>query len=443
MHQIIAVDKGSFAARYGIVPGDFVLSINGEPLIDDIDYQALTAARRLKIQLIGENGEKRLVEILKPGQAPLGLRFAQTLVCDPRSCSNHCVFCFVDQMPTGMRKSLYVKDDDWRLSLMMGNFVTLTNVGERELDRIIRRKASPLYISVHATDPEVRVAMMNQPRAAELMPRLRRLCDAGISFHCQIVLCPGLNDGAVLQRSLEELYAMRPYALSVALVPVGLTKYREALTELQPYGAKTAEQVLQICEAFQQKALQESGTRFVFAADEFICLADALLPPDEAYEGYPQLENGIGMIRSFQCDLEDALKTAEPLVRTKTYHLLIACGTSIAPYMREWASKCVGPGVSAEVVPVLNRFFGETVTVSGLVVGQDLAQQLFGRSADLVLLPDNMLNANKAMFLDDMSVDQLQQILGIPVRPIPCDGHDFCSALQDPSVLFTQGKEEE
>lgn len=436
MQQVVSVEKKSLAARHGIVPGDLVLSINGEPVIDDIDYQALTARRRLRIEIIRQDGRKALIHIIKPLAAPLGMQFAQTTVCDPRTCSNNCVFCFVDQMPAGMRETLYVKDDDWRLSLMMGNFVTLTNVGEWEFRRILRRRVSPLYVSIHATDPEVRVAMMKQPRAADLMPRLRRLVDADLSFHGQVVLCPGLNDGEVLERTLHDLFAMRPHARSVALVPVGLTKFRDGLSELRPFTKQDALDVLAVCERFQKMALQDGDEHFVYPADELICLAEAPLPVEQTYDGYPQIENGIGMIRRFEEELSAALKSpAQPHVTTAT-KVLLACGTSIEPYLRGWAERAAAPHVQADVRAVKNDFFGHTVTVSGLVTGQDLARQLFGLAADLLMLPDTMLNSDQSMFLDDMTVPELERILGMPVRIIPNKGDFFVEALRAPRSLL-------
>ncbi len=330
MHQVVAVEERSLAARHGIVPGDLILSINGEKLIDDIDYQALTAARRVRLDILREDGSQRQVTILKPVAAPLGIQFAESIICDPRTCGNHCVFCFVDQMPKGMRASLYVKDDDWRLSLMMGNFVTLTNVGEREFQRIIKRRASPLYVSVHATDPAVRSVMMGQPRAALLMDRLNRMREADLQFHCQVVLCPGLNDGPVLDNTLEDLYRMRPHALSVALVPVGLTKFRQGLTELRPFTKEDALAALGICRRWQDKAFADDGQRFVQPADELICLAEAALPPEESYDGYPQIENGIGMIRLFEEEISEAL--GQPMAtgaHPEKTRVTVACGTSI------------------------------------------------------------------------------------------------------------------
>ncbi len=434
MHQVIAVDRGSLAARHGVVPGDLIISINGETLIDEVDYQALTAVRHVNMRLINPAGIQREVDIVKPSHAPLGLRFEDSLVFDPRSCSNNCVFCFVDQMPQGMRKTLYVKDDDWRLSLMMGNFVTLTNVNDREFERIIRRKASPLYISVHATNPEVRTAMLRQARAGQLMARLTRLKDEALSFHCQIVLVPGINDGPVLEDTLDDLLSFYPNALSVALVPVGLTRFRNELTSIQPYTRLQAQEALGICERYQKQSLAEFGKRFVYPADELICIAEAPLPTHESYEDYPQIENGIGMIRMFDQELKEASDETQSPDLHNGIKTIIACGVSIAPFMRDWVSRYAPRGASISVQAITNRFFGESVTVSGLIVGADLAEQLSHADAQLVLIPDSMLNSDKTMFLDDMSIADVEGRIGIPVQAIPCHGEALLDAMFHPDV---------
>ncbi|MHC1786192.1 MAG: DUF512 domain-containing protein [Christensenellales bacterium] len=441
MHQVLSVDQGSLAARHGLAPGDLIVSINGEPLIDEVDYQALTAVRHVNMRVIKADGREKEVDIVKPEYAPLGVHFEDTLVCDPRSCTNHCVFCFVDQMPEGMRKTLYVKDDDWRLSLMMGNFVTLTNVNDREFDRIVRRRAHPLYVSVHATNPQVRVAMLRQPRAALLMSRLERLKSEGMTFHCQIVLVPGMNDGEVLKETLGALLDFYPAMLSIALVPVGLTKYRAGLTEIHPYTQEQAREILDICEAFQRTALCLTGKRLVYPADELLCIAKATLPSSESYEGYPQLENGIGMIRQFEEELLEAQALLPAIAASdKSPHTLLACGTSIAPYMRDWVLRFAPEGTNVKVRAVTNQFFGESVTVSGLIVGADLAEQLSGSGADLVLIPDSMLNSDKTMFLDNMSIAEVEKRLAMRVYPIACSGEAFLDALRHLNTICARSE---
>jgi putative radical SAM enzyme (TIGR03279 family) len=432
MRRISSVQQGSPANRYRIKPGDVLLSVNGEPVLDEIDYQALTAQRHIKLVISSENGETREIEMAKPLDKPLGLQFDDSLIGNPRTCGNQCVFCFVDQMPKGMRASLYVKDDDWRLSLLMGNYITLTNVGDREFERIIKRKASPLYISVHATDAELRVKILGNKHGSQLMDRLRRLKDEGLTFHCQLVLCPGLNDGDALVQSLEDLLLLAPQALSVAVVPVGLTRHREGLPPIRPYTKEEALAVLSICEEFQKRAFKQIQTRFAFPADEFLCIAGSEIPDDESYEHYAQIENGIGMLRQF----EEELKTACLLdqqettrVRKKAVNVLLPCGTALAPYLTKWAKKYFPSYINAEVIPIRNDFFGETVTVSGLIVGQDLINQLSGRVSDAVLVCETLLNSDNKVFLDEKRPQDIQDALGIPVLVFRNHGGAFYQML--------------
>ncbi|MBR6185646.1 MAG: DUF512 domain-containing protein, partial [Clostridia bacterium] len=282
-HVIERVTPHGVAYRRGIRAGDSLIAINGEPILDEIDYQALTNRQKLDLLIRHPDGREETIRIIKAREAKLGLQLADTLACRPYACKNKCVFCFIDQMPPGMRETLYVKDDDWRLSLMMGNYITLTNVDDKEFGRILRRRASPLYISIHATDPDVRVKMMKNPNARFIMDRLHALRDAGLRFHCQIVLCPGYNDGEVLKDTLTTLSGLYPAAQSAALVPVGLTKFREGLAPLQPFTRETARAVMDIARDFQTRLLSSIGTRFVFPADEMVLIAGEELPKEEEY----------------------------------------------------------------------------------------------------------------------------------------------------------------
>ncbi len=294
MIGILAVTPSSPAARAGIVPGESIVSINGEKVIDEIDYQALIIHPHLEMEIAGPDGSIRPVSIAKSSWESLGLSLDETVSMKPRHCRNHCVFCFIDQMPPGMRDTLYVKDDDWRLSLMMGNFVTLTNVDDEEFVRILRRRASPLYISVHATDGDVRVRMLRNPNAGNIMERLTALKNHGLQFHAQIVLCPGYNDGAVLEKSVEDLASLWPAALSVAIVPVGITRFRDRLADLPVVDRDTAEDMIRRTEDWQRRFLSEFGSRFVFLSDEFYCLCGRELPDEISYEDYPQIETASG-----------------------------------------------------------------------------------------------------------------------------------------------------
>ncbi len=432
MRRISSVLPGSPASRHRIQPGDILLSINDEPVLDEIDYQALTAQRYVKLSLTSQQGEAREIKLVKPLETALGLQFDDSLIGNPRTCGNNCVFCFVEQMPKGMRTSLYLKDDDWRLSLLMGNYITLTNVGPNEFERIIHRKASPLYISVHATDMDLRVKILGNKHGAKLMERLNRLKEEGLSFHCQLVLCPGLNDGPALLQSLNDLLALAPAALSVAVVPVGLTRHREGLPPIRPYTRDEAREVLALCADFQQKALERTGTRFAFPADEFISIAGYAIPPDEEYEGYAQIENGIGMLRKFEEELKAAASeddSKQPTEPGKFLHVLLPCGTALAPYLAQWLKRYLPHSIKAEAVPIRNDFFGETVTVSGLIVARDLISQLAGRRADAVLICETMLNSENTLFLDDLTPDDVQEQLGLPVHVFRNDGADFYRLL--------------
>lgn len=426
-HLIESVQPHGVAYRRGIREGDRLVSVNGEEIIDEIDYQALTNRARLDLVIEKPDGQRETVRIVKAREAGLGLRLADTLACTPRQCKNKCVFCFIDQMPPGMRKTLYVKDDDWRLSLMMGNYITLTNVDETEFQRILRRKASPLYISVHTTDPDLRVRMMRNPNARFLMDRLHRLADAGLHFHCQIVLCPGYNDGDALRRTLNDLAALYPAAQSAALVPVGLTKFREGLANVSPFTKEGAQATLALAREFQQSMLEKTGTRFVFPSDELVLLSGEELPPEEEYEGYPQLENGVGLLRKFENALRDAAK--DPPLYVRNRQVLIPCGKTVAPVMRQWMDWYAPPGVQVAVQPIRNTFFGETVTVTGLLTGGDLREQLKDADSDEILLCGNTLRAEGDLFLDDMPLSALRAALKPPVTVVPNDGASLFRAL--------------
>lgn len=424
---ITHVQPGSIAAKLGLKAGDVLEKIAGEEIIDQIDYQALTAQERFQIDY-SRAGQPSRVRVVKEDWEPLGLTLDQSIVSRPRACKNHCIFCFIDQMPPGMRNTLYVKDDDWRLSLMMGNFVTMTNIDDQEFDRIIRRKVSPLYVSVHATDPEVRTKMMRNPRSGEIMQRLRQLKDAGIRYHCQLVLCPGWNDGEVLKKSIADLRSLAPAACSVALVPVGLTRYREGLDSIQPYNKDSAAALIRMIEPMQQQFLEEMGTRFVFPSDEFYCLSGLPLPKDEEYEDYPQIENGVGMLRMFETDLHFAAEDF-PVEETKPRKLVIACGTSVAAQMQAWCDELAPKGTTVEVRPIINRFFGESVTVTGLITGGDLVEQLKDAQCDEILLCRNMIRNEGDLFLDDMSLTDVKNTLPAPVKLVENTGEGFWKAV--------------
>ncbi len=422
------VQPGSIAERLGLCAGDVLVSIAGEEIIDQIDYQALTANRRFEMIVQRVSGKQDAISVRKQDWEPLGLTLDQTIVSKPRPCRNHCIFCFIDQMPKQMRKTLYVKDDDWRLSLMMGNYITMTNIDDKELDRIIRRRVSPLYISVQCTDPEMRVKMLRNPQAALIMERLRLLKDNGIRFHCQIVLCPGWNDGDILEKSIRELAELAPAAQSVALVPIGLTKHREGLPCIKAYDRQMATELIESVKPYQERFLKEMGTRFVFPADEFYCLSGLPVPQDEEYEDYPQIENGVGMLRMFETDLQYAVEDY-PVEETAPRRICIATGTSIAPMLQRLANQYAPRGTMVEVRSIVNRFFGESVTVAGLITGQDLVDQCQDVQADELLIVRSMIRAEGDMFLDDMTVEEARKQLPVPLKVVGAGGEDFWKSI--------------
>ncbi len=425
---ITHVQPLSIASKLGLKAGDAIVSIAGETVVDQIDYQALTASSDFPMEVRRADGSRLVLRVRKEDWEPLGITLDQTIVSKPRPCANHCIFCFIDQMPPGMRDTLYVKDDDWRLSLMMGNYITMTNITEAEFDRILRRRVSPLYISVHTTNPALRCRMLRNKNAGLLMERLRRLADAGLRFHCQVVLCPGWNDGEELQRTVRDLAALYPAAQSVALVPVGLTRFREGLDVIEPYNQESAARLVKEAESLQARFLQTLGSRFVFPSDEFYCLSHLPLPEDECYEDYPQLENGVGMLRMFETDLGFAAED-EPVPETPPRRLVIACGTSVAPIMQGWCDRFAPRGTGVRVKPIINRFFGESVTVSGLITGGDLVEQLQGEQCDEILIVRDMIRNEGDLFLDDMTVSAVRAALPAPLRVVRNTGEGFWRAI--------------
>ena len=432
MIRILSVASSSPAAGAGIRPGESIISINGEPVLDEIDYQALIIRPHLEIEISGEDSSVRTVTVAKSPWESLGLVLDETVIMKPRHCRNHCVFCFIDQMPPGMRKSLYVKDDDWRLSLMMGNYVTLTNVDDEEFVRILKRNASPLYISVQATDPEVRCRMLRNPNAGNLMERLNALKNHCLQFHAQIVLCPGYNDGPVLEKSLNDLVSLWPSALSVAIVPIGVTKFRDHLAQIPCVDRKMAEQLIDEIGRLQKEYLERFGTRFVFLSDEFYCIAGHELPEEEIYEDYPQIENGVGMIRQFEEECAEAYREITAIrnpVLTDPVHMVIPTGVSVAPFIRKLCERYAPENIHVEVIPVRNAFFGESITVTGLIVGRDLLNALEGKEYDVVLISESMLRENTECFLDDMTLQEVRNSVGKPVRVVENTGDAFIRAL--------------
>lgn len=427
-HRILSVDDGSICHELGIAADDHLAAIDGHTVYDIIDYEALTCSERLRLSIEKADGKKIEYEIEKDPYEPLGLNFSTGLMSPVRQCANHCVFCFIDQMPRGNRNTLYFKDDDWRLSLIMGNYVTLTNVSETEFCRILERRVSPLYISVHATDGAVRKAMMRSKNADLIMDRLSRLASAGLIFHSQIVLCPGYNDKAVLKATLEDLYSLYPSARSVAVVPVGLTAYREGLAPIKSVSRQAAMEVIQLIESFKA---EHNTDGFVYASDEFYLCAGAPLPKYDSYGDFEQIENGVGLFRLFEHGFIETMCELQRL--DLPIELDSFCGISIAPLMQQLFSRLEKYGIRICVHPVINNFFGNTVTVSGLVTASDIIRQykdrLVGKAA---IIPQTMLREGDAVFLDGMRLEQLCEELNRPVFPVSAsDGMDFIYDIID------------
>lgn len=426
-HKITAVLPESIAEQLEILPGDTLVSINGQTVVDWIDYEAFCCTEQMSI-VIRRGDEEIEYELEKDEYEPLGLQFETQLMSPFRNCANKCMFCFVDQLPKDVRPSLLVKDDDWRMSLMMGSFVTLTNVSDKELDRIIARNASPLYISVHATDGALRAKLLGTPLGSRIMSQLNKLKNAGLSFHAQAVLCPGVNDGEYLKKTVEQLAALHPACLSLALVPVGLTGHRDGLCELRKYTKSEARDIVEEVAKWQDKYLKKFGTTFVSASDEFYVTAGVRIPSDERYEDYPQIENGVGLMRLLETEMEYAYEEAD-LTSVRPARFVDACGVSVAPFMKSLFRRFEIPGVEVEVVPIENHFFGPSVTVSGLLTGSDLIRELKGIDADKILITECMLREFEDVFLDNLTLEEVEKEIGIPIVKVGRTGDDLMNAL--------------
>ena len=428
-HLIVSVDPHSPAERAGVRAGDRLTHLQSQVVVDFLDYQALSASRRVRIRLLRDGRALETVAV-KGEYDSLGMNFSTPMMSGVRMCCNKCLFCFVDQLPEHVRESMRVKDDDWRMSLMMGNYVTLTNVSDRELERIIQRHASPLYVSVHAWDPDLRVRLLQTPRAAKLPEQLRRLSEGGIEFHCQAVLCPGLNDGPALEETIARLTELEG-AKSLALVPVGLTNHRCGLTDLRKYMPDEARAVLAQADHWRKKLLAEKDTRFVFPSDEFYLQAGAPIPEDEEYEDYGQIDDGVGMLRLLQTEFTDAWSALPEADRRKTggAKLAIACGVSAAPFLAGLLASHPVAGAEVTVYPVENRFFGSNVTVSGLVTGGDLLREMSRVDSECVLITECMLRSEGDRFLDDRPLTDVIAELGRPIVPVGRRGEDLLEAI--------------
>ena len=455
-HKIDSIEPGSIAEEMGIEAGDVLLEVNGKPIQDVFDYHFLINDVTLTLLIRKENGEEWELEIEKDYYEDPGIVFENGLMDDYKSCYNKCIFCFIDQMPPNMRETLYFKDDDSRLSFLQGNYVTLTNMKDEDVERIITYKLAPINVSVHTMNPELRCEMLHNRFAGEALDKIRRFYEAGIEMNGQIVLCKGVNDGKELERSIKELSDYLPYMESLSVVPVGLTKFREGLYPLEPFQKEDAREVLNIIHKWQKICYEKHGTHFVQASDEWYLLAEEPFPPEENYDGYIQLENGVGMIPLLESEFDQCLEDELEQNDKNLFHssrqnrkhgvglfakkkkdqseeqkepyrriVSIATGKSAAPLMRRLAAKfiCLHPDIKVNVYQIRNEFFGEMITVSGLLTGQDLKAQLTGQElGDTLLLPCNLLRSGEEVFLDDMTLTELESALQVPIHIVKSDG---------------------
>lgn len=436
-HLIKTVQPGSIAEEMEIEAGDRLLAINGEDVEDIFDYQYMIQDEYVEVTISKPSGEKWILEIDKEYTEDLGVEFENGLMDDYRSCTNKCIFCFIDQMPKGMRDTLYFKDDDSRLSFLQGNYVTLTNMSEKDVERVIKYHMSPINISFQTTNPELRCKMLHNRFAGDALKKVDRFFEAGIEMNGQIVLCKGVNDGAELERSLSDLTKYLPHLRSVSVVPVGLSKYREGLYPLEPFTKEDAEKVLDTIHAWQEKVFPKYGLHFVHASDEWYILAGRDVPEEDNYDGYLQLENGVGMVRLLWEEFMDSLRQLKENGAVERWNgrkreISTVTGRIVYPYIYRMAKLMeeTFPGLRVHVNAIRNDFFGERITVTGLLTGQDIIAQLKDtRLGEELLLPQNVLRSGERVLLDDYTVDDISDALQVPVNIVKSSGYDFTESL--------------
>lgn len=427
--KIFDVTTGSHADKAGIKKGETLLSINSNEIVDVLDYRFYQVNRKLTLEVADEDKNVRTIEMTKGEYEEIGLEFETYLMDKQHSCRNKCIFCFIDQLPKGMRESLYFKDDDSRLSFLFGNYITLTNITEHEIDRIIKMHISPINVSVHTTNPELRCKMMNNRFAGDTLKYLKRFADAGITLNCQIVSCPGINDGDELVRTLTDLENLG--VNMTAIVPVGLTRYRENLYPLVPYNKETAGRTIDIIEKMGDECVKKHGRRIFFPGDEFYLLAEREIPSPEFYEDFSALEDGIGMIAYLTDDVGWKLEELDA-DESLCHKVTIACGEGVFPYMKRIMSMINEkfPNITINTRAIKNNFFGGGVNVSGLVTGGDLIDQLRGDDlGDRLIIPSSMLRFENDLFLDDVSTDDVERELGVTLVPVNNNGNDLVEAV--------------
>ena len=430
-HIVAEVLPGSIAEEMDIVVGDEIVSINGEEIEDIFDYQFLCENEYIEVGIRKESGEDWILEIDKDEDEDLGIKFENGLMDDYHSCSNKCIFCFIDQMPPGMRKTLYFKDDDARLSFLQGNYVTLTNMSEKDIERIIKYNLSPINISFHTTNPELRCMMLNNRFAGKALEKAKRFYEAGLVMNGQIVLCKGVNDKDELERTISDLYEYLPYLQSVSIVPVGVTKYRDGLYKMDAWEKEDAEYLIDQVEKWQKKAYAQYGLHFVHASDEWYINANRQLPEAERYDGYLQIANGVGTMRSMIDEFEEELDNFKEFKENEE-RVTVVCGELPYAYIKMMADKLMNdhPHKEINVVPVKNRFFGESITVTGLLTGQDIVYALKDINlGNRVLLSENILKADEEIFLDDMTLNEFKEVLQVDVSIVQSNGYDFVDCI--------------
>ena len=434
-HIVKNVEAGSIAEELGIEPGDRLLAIDGQEIEDIFDYQFYEESEELLLLIEKADGEQWELEIEKDADESLGISFGEGLMDEYRSCRNRCIFCFIDQMPPGMRDTLYFKDDDSRLSFLQGNYITLTNMSDHDVERIVRSRLEPINISFHTTNPELRCRMLHNRFAGDALKKVDILYQGGIEMNGQIVLCRGVNDGEELERTIRDLTKYLPLLKSVSVVPVGLTRFREGLYPLEPFTREEAREVLRVIHRWQKKIYEEYGIHFIHAGDEWYLLAEEEVPEEERYDGYLQLENGVGMLRLLFNEFEEGMERLGDGDRSG--EISAATGKLAYPYIRRMADRIQEryPGVKVHVYCIRNDFFGERITVSGLITGQDIIAQLKGKElGSRLLLPCNMLKADEDVFLDDITVKEVSDALQVPVDIVKSSGQDLIDAILGPET---------
>lgn len=429
-HRVKEVEEGSIAWELGVEPGDVLLQINKHIIEDVFDYHYYVNDEELLVLIRKPNGEEWELEIEKEYEDDLGITFESGLMDEYRSCRNKCMFCFIDQMPPGMRETLYFKDDDSRLSFLQGNYITLTNMSDHDVERIVQYHLEPINVSIHTTNPELRCKMLHNRFAGDALKKIQTLYEGGITMNGQIVLCKGINDGEELERSIRDMVKWMPNLQSVSVVPVGMTKYREGLYPLEPFQKEDAREVLGIIHKWQDKIYQECGTHFIHAGDEWYLLAEMDVPEEERYDGYLQLENGVGMMRLLLNEFEEGFQMLMGDDRER--HTSLATGKLAYPFIKRMAERLTEkyPNLDMHVYCIRNDFFGETITVAGLITGQDLKAQLTGQQlGDRLLLPVSMFRNEEDVFLDDMTISQLEEALQVRIDVVKSSGQDLIDAI--------------